>query len=425
MDREWMEGIRGFCLHRAPLVVPVGAPVVEDGGVLTCGGRIAEVGAFKRLKKQARRVYDHEGAVLVPGLINCHTHLELSFLRDFGRDNDFFEPGDITAWIYALVHARAERSLSKEEIKVQASLALEEMAGSGVVALADIGNLAESAAIFEQSLLRAFFFLEAFGLSGSEIPDVEKRLALNHGLAWTGHALYSTHPDLVRRLKKRSLARGDIFPIHTAESADEIEFLKTGKGPFAEFLEKRLREAGKGEDGRITDIYSPPGVGALAYLAKIGCLDEKTLCVHCVHVENEEIKLLSSSGAGVCLCPGSNEYLGVGKAPVAKLVEKGVRACLGTDSLASNPGLSIWREMKIIAMQNPGLDPEVVFKMATANGADILGITRDYGGLSSGRRATMLAVKGTGQNRETVYEQLVHAGEDVIVDIIRGGNDCN
>lgn len=417
----------GYCLHRAPLVVPVAVPPIEDGAVLLLEGKIVEVGAFRNLKRESSRVVDHEGAVLVPGLINCHTHLELSFLQELGRINDFFAPGDITAWIYALVHKRAELSGMAEKNLALARLALEDMHQSGVVVAADIGNLGDSSTIADLSAVRTFFFMEAFGLSAAEIQEVEKRMMGFDDLSWTCHALYSTHSELIRSFKQRAKMRGDVFPIHTAESAAEIEFLKTGKGPFSEFLGKRLAETSLPNDraDNITtdDIFSPPGKGAVAYLADLGCLDQKTLCVHCVHVDDHEIDLLTGAGAAVCLCPGSNQYLGVGNAPVTRFLQKGVRTCLGTDSLASNPKLSIWNEMKIIAGQNPAIDEEAIFTMATINGAEVLGIEQSYGSLSAGKKGVMLAVQGMAANKDMVYERLVHSGADLQVEIVRGDND--
>ncbi len=410
-------------LHRAPLVVPVGGAVIEDGVVLTCGDTIVEVGAFQHLKRETSIVLDYEGAALVPGLINCHSHLELSFLQELGQDNGFFDHGDITAWIYALVHKRAELSGNPEQDMGLARIALEKMYNSGVVVAADIGNLGDSATISDLSPLQTIFFMEAFGLSELEIPEVERRLAEYDDLSWTGHALYSTHADLLKRFKKRALTRGDVFPIHVAESAAEIEFLKTGKGAFADFLGKRLSETSPQANTTIDDIFVPPGKGAVEFLADIGCLDQKTVCVHCVHVDDHEIDLLAGSGAGVCLCPGSNHYLGVGKAPAAKFIEKNVRTCLGTDSLASNPKLSLWNEMKILAEQNQDLSAEDIFKMATINGAEVLGVEHSYGSLSSGKKAVMLAVKGVGTDKDRVYERLVHPGTNHHLDIIAGCDD--
>lgn len=401
-------------------MVPVGLPVIEDGAVLVRGGKIIEVGFFRNLKKETDKIFDHEGAVLVPGLINCHTHLELSFLEDLGRDNSFFTAGDIPAWIYALVHKRAELSDNVATNESLARRTLEKMYHSGVVAAADIGNLGESAAISKNSPVRTLFFLESFGLRAAEISAVENKLAGFNDLSWTGHSLYSTHSELIRRFKMRSLERNDIFPIHIAESAAEVEYLQTGEGPFADFFIKRLSETEADNDPRMDDIFTPPGKGAVAYLADIGCLDAETICVHCVHVDDSEIDLLAESRAAVCLCPGSNQYLGVGKAPAAMFLKKGVRTCLGTDSLASNPQLSLWNEMELIARQNQDIRSEVIFKMATSNGAEVLGIDQNYGTLAPGKKATILAVKGLEAKKDDVYECLVHAGTTPNIDIIEG-----
>lgn len=233
-------------LHRAPLVVPVAGPVIENGAVLSVDHKIEQIGSFDSLKSCGAEIIDHEDSVLVPALINCHAHIELSFLKELGRDNSFFAPGDITAWIYSLLHKRAELSGNSDSELDAGRQAVKDMCRSGIAAIADIGNVGLSKDIGNGLPVTVKFFLEAFGLSKEEVPEVLKRLAEFEQLSWTGHAPYSTSPELIVSLKKRAGSRGELFSIHTAESADEIEFLQNGKGRFAEFLDKRLGETGGG-----------------------------------------------------------------------------------------------------------------------------------------------------------------------------------
>ena len=121
-------------------------------------------------------------------------------------------------------------------------------------------------------------------------------------------------------------------------------------------------------------------------------MDERTLCIHAVHVSEEEIDLLAAACAKVCLCPTSNRFLRVGRAPVRGYLERGILPALGTDSRASNPELSLWREMRVLAEENPELDPARIFAMATLGGAQALGLEADYGALAPGRKADILVV---------------------------------
>ena len=133
--------------------------------------------------------------------------------------------------------------------------------------------------------------------------------------------------------------------------------------------------------------------GSVKYLHKLGLLDSKTVCVHCVHVSKEEIGLLAGTGAKVCLCPGSNRYLGVGKAPVTSFLEHGILPALGTDSLTSNPELSLWREMRLLAEDHPTLHPADILRMATLGGATALGLEKQFGSLEVGKKAAYSTVQ--------------------------------
>jgi cytosine/adenosine deaminase-related metal-dependent hydrolase len=207
---------------------------------------------------------------------------------------------------------------------------------------------------------------------------------------------------LIRALKKR--AGGSLFPMHVAESAQEIEFLRTGSGPFVDFL---------GERGVEVAAFTPPRMGAVRYLDSLGVLDKQTLCVHGVHVEDEEIALLAERGAAVCLCPGSNRFMGVGVAPVQKMLAQGIPLVLGTDSLVSNPALSLWREMQVLREDLPDLPPEAVFAMASANGARLLGIEGRIGIVAPGVSSSLLAVRCPAKSEATVFEFLTSVGADV------------
>jgi cytosine/adenosine deaminase-related metal-dependent hydrolase len=151
------------------------------------------------------------------------------------------------------------------------------------------------------------------------------------------------------------------------------------------------------------------------YLHQLGILDEKTLCVHCIHVSDNEIELLAQTGSWVCLCPGSNRYLGVGKAPVAKYLQSGILPALGTDSLASNPEISIWREMQLLAEDHCAVEHAVILAMATVAGAAALNLDVETGTLEPGKRADFLAVPlpNTVQNAAEVYAYLVTTGSSI------------
>ncbi len=163
--------------------------------------------------------------------------------------------------------------------------------------------------------------------------------------------------------------------------------MSQGRGEIPEFLKRR---------GFWDGSFQPTGIdksGGVQYLHQLGVLDDKTLCVHCIHVTAQEIALLADSCSKVCICPGSNRYLNVGKAPVQQYLEQGFLPALGTDSLASNPEISIWREMQLLAEDHPEVEYADILAMATAGGAAALGFADDIGTLEPGKQADFLAVE--------------------------------
>ncbi|OGQ86611.1 MAG: amidohydrolase [Deltaproteobacteria bacterium RIFOXYD12_FULL_56_24] len=389
-------------LYRASFVVPGYGPVIADGAVLTEDGQVTAVGAYADLKGVDAQVEEYEGYVITPAMVNCHAHLELSHLA--GLAGDAPTSGDMTGWIRGLLAAQAEID-DPEIICDAARLALARLYAGGCRAVADIGNRPESLFLGEGFKSEVFFFLEMLGLCGaSEEAALAALAGIEGDRRCTAHAPYSAGPRLIRALKDRALAGKSLFTLHVAESAQEIEFLHTGSGPFADFL---------GERGVEVASFTAPGLGAIAYLDSLGVLDAQTLCVHTVQVEDEEISLLAARGAAVCLCPGSNRFMGVGTAPVEKMLAHGIPLVLGTDSLASNPNLSLWREMQILRQEHPALPPEAVFAMASSNGARLLGISARLGVIAPGVCSSLPVVRCPAKNEAEVFDYLTSAGADI------------
>lgn len=405
-------------LYRAPYVVPVTSPMIDDGGVLVSAGRIMAVGPFKRLRQEASQVVDLDRRILTPALINCHAHLELSHLADLGRET-VTPPTDITAWIRTLLAKRAE-AVPQATILRAGQAALAALYRRGVALVCDIGNQAASLAIAEDSAAECLFFQEVLGATAPAAAAVLAALAPD--LQATAHAPYSCHPSLLKALKSRARQRGGLFPIHVAESVAEIEFLESGQGPFLQFLGERLRQAGilaAGQD--LRELIATPACGAVAYLHALDLLDAGTICVHAVHISAAEADLLAKTKAKVCLCPASNRRLGVGTAKVSLLTERRILPGLGTDSLTSNDCLDLWHEMQVLQEDHPELAPELIFRMATLGGAETLGVSQRLGGIAPGLEAKLLAVDFSGSAAE-VYPFLANTGKAIPVNWLEAGH---
>ena len=393
--------------HRAPwLVTSVEGETapIADGAVVVQNGRIVAAGPFAACGSLADKVVDHEGCVLTPSLVNGHAHLELSHLAEIGQGEA--SNGDMPGWIYELLTQREAMTVDADTITALAREALAALSESGCGLVGDIGNDPASSVIGDGSRTEVLFFLELLGLSKvGEERALSFLDSLDDEVAASPHGPYSVTPRLLQVAKKRAQRLGQKVSIHLAESEDETLFIADGSGRFPDFFKKR---------GVWDDSFTPPGCSPVAYLEQLGVLDADTLCVHCVQVSDDDIALLSDRQAGVCLCPGSNRFLGVGKAPVQKMLAAGIFPALGTDSLASNPALSIWREMRILQEDNPALSPAMVFAMATRGGAQALGMDADYGTIAQGKSAAILAVDYQG-NGDDLYGFLVSAAETAAV----------
>jgi aminodeoxyfutalosine deaminase len=397
-------------LYRAPVVLPVASPPLLDGAVLTEDGRVRAVGSYAELRAgvaglELASTTDYEGHVLVPALVNAHCHLELSHLSASGREFQP-QPGDLVGWIRRLMADRAAGP-DQESIRNAALLALARLFAGGCRTVIDIGNDPGARNFGENFKLDVFFWLELLGLCGPAEEKGLNRLAdLDDTLCCTAHAPYSTGARLLQALKQRATATDCLFSVHVAESAAEEEFLATGGGPFRDFLRER---------GVDPTDFQPPGISPVAWLDSLGLLDEKTLCVHTVRVDAEDVALLAARGAGVCLCPGANRYLGVGKAPLPLFLTHGLLPALGTDSLAGNLGFSLWHEMKLLREDHPGVDPATVLAMATMAGARLLSREHTTGVIAPGVAAALPAVvcPVVGDGVAATLDYLTTAGEEL------------
>ena len=383
-------------IYSAPWVLPMARPAVQNGAVAVRDGRIEAVGAVAEIRTACS---DREEVrcrgVLMPALVNAHIHLELSHLTAV-------RPAagqTMCDWIENLLRSRGESGLTASERELYRQQALYDQHQSGVILLADIGNEPQPS---QNGLPLVFPFQEFLAPTGPATEAAKAVIAkLPDSVAATAHAPYSTSPELLRVLKNRAGRLGQIFSLHVAESPEEIEFLRSATGSFRDFLERR---------GAWDGTFSGNGddlEGTVMYLRQLGLLDSRTLCVHCVHITENEMQMLVKSGAHVCLCPGSNRFLRVGKAPVQDMLKHGLLPALGTDSITSNETLDLWREMRILREDHPGIDPGRILAMASLGGAAALQCTDDFGSLAPGRRAVFLEVEVEGSGQVSSEEQLV------------------
>lgn len=356
---------------RRAFVMTPDQPLIDDAAIITDQGVICEVGSYPSLKSAfSGTVKDLGDVTLAPGLINAHSHLELCHLR--GRTI----PGQgFMVWVEDLLR-QPIFDLPEEEL----AKASRELKRTGTVMVADIATRfpERMAGFLEESGFFFVVFTEAIGENIPEqgfIPQGVYELGVG---AVAGHSLYTTHVDVLRAAKAESSSLELPFSIHLAEHDDEVAIMAGEPSPFLDLLQGR---------GRLLD-FEPPRKAPVQQASDLGLLDESTLCVHCVKVSDTDIAAIRRSGASVCLCPRSNEFIGVGRAPWEKIRAAGINTCLGTDSLASNHDLDLWNEAAYFKEQyQEELSMTDALAMLTRNPARILGVERKLGTLEPGKAA--------------------------------------
>ncbi|MCG8568452.1 MAG: amidohydrolase family protein, partial [Desulfobacterales bacterium] len=322
-------------LHRAGWVMVDSSTFIENGCVRVKDGRIQDVGPLGHVARGLELpTVDHGPGLLMPPLVNAHTHLELSALKGSLPFDQGFE-----TWVRALLEKR--EALGESALIDGAVQSLDELQGP----VGEISTLG----ITREALIAAgtsgVFFREYLGPDDHrEFPEPVRKdpLSLSHA----GHAPHTTAPSLLQRLKKETVAAGLSFSIHVSESDAEMDFIDGHGSQWNEFLLSR------GIDSKCWPIGDKSPV---AYLDELGILDERTLAVHLLQLQQGDLDILARRSCAICLCPRSNVNLH-GRLPrVDEMLKAGLKPALGTDSLASCESLKIRDEMAYLAKRFPGI----------------------------------------------------------------------
>lgn len=387
--------------YRAAWVCPIDRPPIKDGIVTVDAGRIVAVGS----SEPGADIRDLGDVVLLPGLVNAHIHLELSWLR--GR----VPPANkFTDWVKQLIPTRRGVERIGDPIVMRAiSDAIQELRASGTVAVGDISNSLASAEPMAEAGLGGVIFHELLGFKERDGTLVEasrgaRFAAAAHGIpvSLAPHAPYSTSPELVRAIRSEVEASPcPISSVHLGESQEEVELLASGTGPWRGMLEFI---------GAWRDDWQIPACGPVEYLDGLGAIDAKTLVVHGVQLSSESLARLAAIGATVVTCPRSNRWVGAGYPPIERFYQSGVAVAVGTDSLASVEDLNLFSELQTMRYLAPSIPASRFLESATLIGAKALGLEIDLGSLTPGKRASLIAVDLRGHTGD-VEEYLVNGIE--------------
>jgi cytosine/adenosine deaminase-related metal-dependent hydrolase len=416
-------------IYRADWVLPVTAPVLPDGGVAVAGDRILAAGPAPRLAGDypGATFVDTGRSIIMPGFVNCHSHLEYTSFRGILDDAAF---GD---WIISLIDVKA--SLTPEEYLVSARLGAVEAVSSGITTIADTSYGAVTLEAAGAVGLRGRLYLEVFGVDDSlldeTMDDVERRLAEAQAAVPEGfdvglapHAPYTVSSLLYQRISRLAQERGLKVMSHVAESKDELTYVRSGSGKFAHDYREKM--------GWERMLVQPYGVTPIKYLQQWNVLHPDFLAVHAVNLTRDDISLLRSGGVAVAHCPKSNAKLGCGVAPLADLLHAGVRVGLGTDSPASSNIMDMFDEMRTMLFLHRAverdvgvLDAQACVRIATLGGAEALGLESEVGSLEPGKRADLIAVDVSRSHFAPIadpYSALVYGAnqDDVTLSVIAG-----
>ncbi|MFO7753706.1 MAG: amidohydrolase [Desulfobacteraceae bacterium] len=384
--------------------------VITDGSVLVENGCIQKAGRFKDLSSvKADRVVDAKGGIIMPGLVNTHTHASMTLFRGLADDLPLME------WLREHIFP-AEAGLTREKVHAGAMLACAEMILSGTTCFCDMY-------LFEDEVAHAASKAGMRAVVGEVLYDFPSPNYgnLENGFAYAG--------DMIEKWKHDPLVTVALEPHSPYICAPELleragDMARTANVPLVIHVSETM-----GEYEQTMQKYNRTPVGLLSDL---GLLRPNLLACHCVHLSDNDIELLSANSVKVAHCPESNMKLASGVAPVPAMLERGVCVGLGTDGCASNNDLDLFGEMdtaakvhKVFSKDPQAVNAETAVRMATINGARALGLGSVTGSLEPGKRGDIIVVDTTAPHLFPMYNPYSHlvysaSGNDVTTVIIDG-----
>lgn len=385
-------------------IIDNGAVVVEKGIICSIGTEDGIVNKYPR-----HRVYRLCNAVLMPGFVNLHTHLELPPLLENIRAKS------LSDWVLNLVCAK--KKLNQQDYSHAASDNIKALVQSGTTTVGEICTHGESPTLLKQSGMRATVFREIIRMgdkvsSKFRIQNLAKHRSKLMQYGISPHSPYTVSESVLGRIKEISRRQNIRLAMHISESKDELALLEKKRSG----LEKLYKFAHWDLD------WAPIGKSSFEYLDRIDLLSSQLLAVHAVHVTNADIELIRKSSVCVAHCPRSNKELDVGRMPLRKFLDAGITVGLGTDSLASVPTLNMWDEMRYAYRihRRDGITTEDIFRLATMGGAKALGLDSEIGSLEAGRKADIIAVPLPKKNTGDLYSDLLRETNSCIMSIVNG-----
>jgi cytosine/adenosine deaminase-related metal-dependent hydrolase len=377
-----------------------------------------DVGAWEKFSSVSAQTVDLGDAILLPGLINTHCHLDYTGMAGHVPPQKTF-----VDWINLMLATKAEWTYTDyAESWVHGAQML---ARNGVTTVGDFEAVPELIPdVWSATPLRVISFLEMTGVKSRRDPHeileetvlrIESIPAGRNRAGLAPHAPYSTLPELVKLSAQFSRERHLPLSIHVSESMEEFEMFAHARGGMFDWLRRNSRD--------MADC----GLGSpIRQLERLGALGENLLAVHVNYLAEGDAALLALRHASVAHCPRSHFYFQHREFALDELLAAGVNICLGTDSLVTvhkkpkeQVELSLFDEMRTLARVRPQLSPKTILQMATLNGARALGLTGQIGEISEGALADLIVVPFAG-NISKAETAVVHHRGNVMASMING-----
>jgi len=440
-------------IYSARWVLPIASPLIENGAVAVDNSKISGVGTRNEIISRFpdSQLEDFGQAAILPGLVNAHTHLELTVMRGFLER----EEGNFFAWLRKLTVARM--TMTPEDLLVSATCGAIEAARAGITCVADASSAAtEAMKALRQVGMRGVVYQESFGpdpkLAAENVAKLRQQISsmreMENDLVRAGvspHAPYTVSAPQLELISRLANDQKLSVMMHAAESQAEKLFMLEGRGVFAEGLSARGIQ------------WQAPGVSTIQYLARHGIFETKLLLAHCINVDHADLDLIKQSGTGIAHCPKSNAKLGHGRAPFAEFIAQGLNVGLGSDSVASNNICDLLEEARFAALvsrTDRGISPTVregsmysdinetlralpdgrvnapvaaeqALFAATLGGARAVGLDNQIGALVEGMQADIAVVSLQGVHQQPVNnpaDALIFSssGRDVLLTVVAG-----
>ncbi len=387
--------------------------VIKNGWIGVSKGRIEAVRSLEpnETLPGARTLIDAAGGIIMPGLVNTHTHLPMTLFRGLADDLP------LMTWLNEHIFPAEAKWITPETVKLGAQLACAEMILSGTTTCCD-GYFLEStvAKAVRRTGMRAVLGQGVIDFPAPGVPDPADNVA--HAVSYVEslqgesplihpsifcHSPYTCSPETLKKAKAAADRAGVLFQVHVAETRNEVNLIEGGK-------------------------YRSP----VAYLDQLDILNSRTLLVHSVWVDEEDIACIAERGAKVSHNPESNMKLASGVAPVPAMLGAGIQVGLGTDGCASNNNLDLFGEMataaklhKVIGRDPTLLDAAQVVRMGTISGAEAIGLSDRIGSLETGKRADLIVLDACKPHLTPLFHPESHLvysanGGDVVHVLIDG-----